>query len=141
MRTGAAKSAPARTGPRRPLDGREVVPLATGDGTALSAVVSELVRLVREEARAAVREELAAERPGQTTPDADEWLTTGDVASRLGRSEKTIRHWIQVRGLPAQKHLGVWRVRRADLDSFITGSSQSPERSRAAAILAELHRP
>jgi excisionase family DNA binding protein len=132
MGSRAAKSAPAPT-----------VPAASGvgDGSALAMALAELVRVVREEARAAVREELAAERARQAGPVAEEWLSTSDVAKRLGRAEKTVRYWIQARGLPARKHLGVWRVRRADLDAFIDGSGEAPERSRAAAILAELHGP
>ncbi len=140
----AAKTAPAPTSPRRPRGGPDTSAatpaVVLGDGSPLAIVVAELVRVVREEARAAVREELAAER-ARHAPEPDEWLSTADVARRLGRNEKTVRYWISARGLAARKHLGVWRVRRADLDAFIDGLGEAPERSTAASILAELHTP
>lgn len=133
------KSAPAPTARRRRHAERDVG--ASADGSALAVLVAELVRAVREEARAAVREELAGAATREPSAEGREWLTTSEVARGLGRSEKTVRHWIQARGLAAQKHLGVWRVRAADLDAFITAPSSGRERSVAASILAELHRP
>ena len=130
MPRGSARRAPAPT-----------PTIAPGDGSALALALAELVRVVREEARAAVREELAAERARQTEAEADGWLTTAEVAGRLGRAGKTIRYWITARGLPAQKHLGVWRVRQRDLDAFITGGGDQATRSVAASILAGLHTP
>ena len=136
----AARPAPSPTPPRRPRSGPGTpvaAPLPLGDGSPLALVVAELVRVVREEARAAVREELAAQA-AREAPETEGWLSTADVARRLGRSPKTIRYWVSRRGLPARKRLGSWWVRQRDLDSFISASGE-PERSTAASILAGLH--
>src|SRR6266511_3602875 len=88
MGTRAAKTAPASA----PVPG-----LALGDGSALAAVLAEFVRVVREEARAAVRKKLATERPRQSVPATEESLRPAGGAGRVVGREMTGRYRIQAR--------------------------------------------
>jgi excisionase family DNA binding protein len=48
-----------------------------------------------------------AMRP-RTSPNLQTWLTTADVAKRLGVTDRAIRKWIAAGRLPATKHGGRW---------------------------------
>ena len=48
-------------------------------------------------------------------PTEESWLTTSDAATSLGSSESWIRQLIASGRLPAEKHKGKWRIKKADL--------------------------
>ena len=91
--------------------------------------------------QAAVLEELAdrvAEAAGATP---DRWLTTDEAAGVAGlagkRRAETVAKWIaegrgQQAPLPARKVGRAWRIRRADLDAWLSG--QRPSTSQASSI-------
>lgn len=64
-------------------------------------------------------------------------LTTADAARLAGRSEKTVRAWIEAGDLPAQKRGRSWAIRRQDLDAYLAGGG-SPQGVTADAVLASL---
>ncbi|MBI5305187.1 MAG: helix-turn-helix domain-containing protein [Chloroflexi bacterium] len=65
-----------------------------------------------------------------------EFFSTNEVAQILGISPFTIRRYIQLRKLKAVKLEGSYRVRRADLDTFIHAREIETEEE-----LAELDEP
>ena len=57
-------------------------------------------------------------------------LRVSEVAQRMGVADRTVRQWITV-GLRGKKlkakragESGIWRVREADLEDFLTGNDQ-----------------
>ena len=48
------------------------------------------------------------------------WLTTADVARRLGTSQRQVERWIcrPVRGLKARRYEGAYFIREMDFDAF-----------------------
>jgi len=48
------------------------------------------------------------------------WLTSADVAAELGVSEASVTRAIRRGDLPAFSYGGLRRIRREDLDEFIT---------------------
>lgn len=105
-------------------------------GPALEAIVRELAR---EEARKLLQE---AQAPG-ARPEG--YLTTSEAARRAGVAQDTVLAWIGKGLLPATKPQGVkgWKVRPADLEDFLKGSTGAPplrledhRAARAAALAA-----
>lgn len=84
--------------------------------------------------RRVVREELSASA-GPTV------LSTEQAAVIADRDEKTVRTWAARGLLPAEKRGKTWAIRRADLDSYLSGELQRRERAAqpsSADILASL---
>lgn len=53
------------------------------------------------------------------------WLTVPEVAERTGVSGTTVRRWIndgylRAMALPGNEQRTQWRIRKSDLDEFIT---------------------
>jgi excisionase family DNA binding protein len=62
------------------------------------------------------------------TETPTEFLTVPEVAELIGVHRATVRNWITLGHLPAFKAPGMrghLRVRRADLDAFIDGSTRA----------------
>lgn len=90
--------------------------------------LEDTLRLIlREEIRAAVREELASVRP-TANPASDETLTVEEVAADCAVHAQTVLLWIRSGRLSAKKPGRRWVVRRADLRSFLQGM-QNPHRA------------
>ncbi len=53
-------------------------------------------------------------------------MTPDEVGEMLRATPKTIREAIKAGRLPAQKPLGTWRVRRADVEELIARTSTVP---------------
>ena len=65
-------------------------------------------------------------------PEPDDFMTVAEIAAILKLNQQTIRNWIDEGKLPAL-HIGRRvRVRRADFDALIEGSSSGPKHSRPA---------
>jgi excisionase family DNA binding protein len=50
-------------------------------------------------------------------------LTVGDVASRLGFTEATVRGWLEEGRLRGMKFPKGWRITRADFDAFVRAAT------------------
>ena len=66
-----------------------------------------------------------------------EFLTTNDVAEKLGISPFTVRRYIQLRKLRAVKLEGSYRVRQTALDDFLQAREMETEEELAAMELEE----
>ena len=85
----------------------------------------ELRRLLVEAAEEGARryEERTRDREDQRVREvvlaSKEVLTTSEAAKWVGRDEQTIRRWIAA-GLPATKRRSAWRIRKEDLEAYLT---------------------
>ena len=58
--------------------------------------------------------------------DDIEWLSTGDAAKRLGINTRTLYRFIDKGEIPAYQFGRVFRVKAADVDSFIEEARVKP---------------
>jgi len=73
---------------------------------------------------------------GNPGGEGSEWLTLGQAASYLGVAQSTVRKWSDGGRLPAfYTPGGHRRFRRADLDSFLAGSSGGGTASSAQSVV------
>lgn len=85
----------------------------------------EMLRhILREEIRAALRDQFAEEPLGVTL--ASGWLTIAQAAAHASVHSATIRAWIKGGELPASKRGRVVRVKRDDLDALLSRAPASP---------------
>ncbi|HEY2746602.1 MAG TPA: helix-turn-helix domain-containing protein [Polyangia bacterium] len=110
---------------------------------AIRDAVREAIRdVVREELRSAIRDELArapVALSDRGVGDGDAYLSVGEAANIANVHEATIRSWItkgQLRGHRAGRHR---RVKRSELEQFMSALSDGSEvdiEARAAALAA-----
>lgn len=95
------------------------IPYVQGIDTAVREVVREAVR---EEVRRVLREELAVLRALGPSPPVDEdtYLSVADAARVANVHEGTIRKWIDKGWLPGYRAGRHRRLKRAELDRFMT---------------------
>lgn len=67
--------------------------------------------------RAIVREELRA----ALKPSNGDVLSTDQAAEVAGVTPKTVRAWVETKGLPATKRGRLLAIRRGDLETFLAG--------------------
>ncbi len=60
--------------------------------------------------------------PATATPPPTDLLTPAEAAALCGRSEGTLRRWIDAKKLKARRILGRVFVRRADVERLLTGA-------------------
>jgi excisionase family DNA binding protein len=70
--------------------------------------------------RAIVREELRA----ALVPASSDVLSSEQAASVAGVTPKTIRTWVETKGLTAKRRGRLLAIRRADLQAFLAGEHQ-----------------
>src|SRR4051812_23946650 len=98
-----------------------------------------LRRIVREEVRAIVREELAAAAPPKTAPApaaALLYLTPREAAQIANVSGKTLRRWVQDGKLPARSLGRLIRIARADLVDFMERGGATSKNTETADEIA-----
>ena len=72
--------------------------------------------------RAIVREELRA----ALAPAGSDVLSTEQAAAVADVTPKTVRTWVETRGLRATRRGRLLAIRRADLEEFLAGDDASP---------------
>ncbi len=87
--------------------------------------------MLRDEIRAAVREEFQAREPAKPTPplmaSPTEMLSVAQVAERCKCHEVTVRAWIRSNKLPASKPGRNYLVRAVDLERFLADGPPLPK--------------
>ncbi len=56
--------------------------------------------------------------------ETEKLLTIGEVAALASVTERTIWHWIKVKGLPSVKLGGTRRISTSDLEIWIKGNKE-----------------
>jgi len=72
---------------------------------------------------------------GTVSPD-ERLLTPNEVAERLALSPVTIGHMLRAGTLPGQKLGHLWRIRAADLDTYIVAGAEAAAKRRDARAAA-----
>lgn len=80
--------------------------------------------------RRIIREEL-----GRGGPEA---MTTAQAAVYCGRTQKTVRTWIEQGGLPAARRGRLLTIRREDLERYLAGEGRTSTTVTADTIIASL---
>ena len=91
---------------------------------------------VKEEVRNAFKEAMAHMGPGND----DEWLTVAQGSKRAGVHPETFRLWIRDGRLPRHKGAGGWRVKRSELDTFLSRNDTPKAKSAEDIARAFLNR-
>jgi excisionase family DNA binding protein len=61
----------------------------------------------------------------------DEYLTPEEVAEILKVSEKVVKDWLRAGTIPGTKIGKLWRVPKAELETWLESNTQKPKPSNA----------
>lgn len=66
---------------------------------------------------------------GALEGSSEAWVDMGFVSAYLNKTPETIRNWIKIRGLPAQKPGKSWMFKKSEIDAWLSGDVKVQEDS------------